>query len=424
MMRFAFNADQIALAEGVRAVLDDRCPPSVVRSVWNEKPTEVGTTDVRTTDVKTTDERTTDGGTADAGAADDARKRLWRSLADLGLLGALVPESHGGLGLNELDILLGLTESGRAAAPIPLVEAAVVAARLLADSPHRERLADLAAGDLRVSSVLDGSGLMPWAGFCTWVLIDHQSAVYLLPMPGLAQPSTSATAPGSASTFVSGHTSGSATASGSASTLASGSTSGSGSASGSASTLGFALETVPTVDRARPLARLRGWPAAAEKYLVSADPVRIAWARQAGSLAVAAQLIGLGERMLAMTVDYVKQRHQFGVPIGSFQAVKHALADALLALELARPLVHAAAWSSVHDRGSAGRDVAAAKIRAGEAAGLVARTALQAHGGMGYTQEYDLHLWLKRTWALQSAWGHPHLLRAHFALQLANRGGL
>jgi alkylation response protein AidB-like acyl-CoA dehydrogenase len=122
--------------------------------------------------------------------------------------------------------------------------------------------------------------------------------------------------------------------------------------------------------------------------------------------------------MLWMTVGYVMERHQFGVPVGSFQAVKHALADALLALELARPLVHAAAWAHVHQRDSAERDVAAAKIRAGEAAGQVARAALQCHGGMGYTQEYDLHLWLKRTWALQAGWGQPGELRAQVAQSL------
>jgi alkylation response protein AidB-like acyl-CoA dehydrogenase len=177
----------------------------------------------------------------------------------------------------------------------------------------------------------------------------------------------------------------------------------------------------PAVDRARPVARLSpvpgAWPPGAE-HLVSDDPRRIGRARQAGTLATAAQLIGLAERMLWMTVGYVKERHQFGVPIGSFQAVKHALADALLAVELARPLVYAAAWAHVHNTTDADRDVAAAKIRAGEAAGLVARTALQCHGGMGYTQEYDLHLWLKRTWALQASWGQPGELRAQVAESL------
>ena len=339
-MRFAFTQDQLAFADGVGAVLGDRCPPSVVRAAWN----------------------------GDFSLTQD----LWRRLADIGLLGALVPEGEGGLGLDELDILLCLEESGRAAVPIPLVETAVVAARLLAGTEHAERLSALAGGELRVTATLDGSALLPWAGFCDWALVGDGGAVYLVPVSECP------------------------------------------------------LEPVPAVDRARPIAQLTGmpleaWPAA-DRYLVSDDPQRITAARQAGTLATTAQLIGLGERMLSMTVAYVKDRHQFGVPIGSFQAVKHALADALLALELARPLVHAAAWAHVHDTADAARDVAAAKVRAGEAAGLVARTALQCHGGMGYTQESDLHLWLKRIWALQASWGQSGELRALVAQSLGIGG--
>jgi hypothetical protein len=249
------------------------------------------------------------------------------------------------------------------------------------------RLPALVAGELRVSASLDGSALVPWAGFCDWTLVGNDAAVQLLPVRE--------------GTF----------------------------------------EPVPAVDRARPVARLRvdadravssgtavssGIPvssgtavsSSSAASFVTDDSARIAFARQAGTLATAAQLIGLGERMLRMTVGYVKERRQFGVPIGSFQAVKHGLADALVALELARPLVHSAAWAHVHDTASAQRDVAAAKVRAGEAAGLVARTALQCHGGMGYTQEYDLHLWLKRTWALRASWGHPGELRAVVARSL------
>jgi hypothetical protein len=233
-------------------------------------------------------------------------------------------------------------------------------------------LAGLVAGCRRFSSVIDGSYLLPWNGLCGEVLVGDRTAVYLLPAAECS------------------------------------------------------IEPLATVDPARPVARVgprigdsgAAWPV---DRLLTDDPVLIGRARRAGTLAVAAQLIGLGERMLGMTVSYVKQRHQFGVPIGSFQAVKHALADALLAWELARPLVHAAGWAHVHDTADADRDVAAAKIRAGEAAGLVARTALQCHGGMGYTQEHDLHLWLKRTWALQASWGESGGLRAQVAQALGLR---
>jgi hypothetical protein len=118
-------------------------------------------------------------------------------------------------------------------------------------------------------------------------------------------------------------------------------------------------------------------------------------------------LLGLAERALELTVSYTAQRSQFGTPIGTFQAVKHQLADAFVAVDLARPLVWAAAWSHSRDESFADRDVAAAKLRAGDAAALAARAALQCHGGMGYTREHELHRWLLRIWALRAAWGAP-----------------
>ncbi len=113
--------------------------------------------------------------------------------------------------------------------------------------------------------------------------------------------------------------------------------------------------------------------------------------------------------MVDMTVAYVQQRRQFGVPIGSFQAVKHHLADARLALEFARPAVARAAWSlaqgDAYDPVLRGRDVSMAKAMATDAAEACGRAALQCHGAIGYTVEHDLHLYLKRSWALARAWG-------------------
>jgi alkylation response protein AidB-like acyl-CoA dehydrogenase len=123
------------------------------------------------------------------------------------------------------------------------------------------------------------------------------------------------------------------------------------------------------------------------------------------ALGVAAQLIGLADRMLTMTVEYAKERRQFGVPIGSFQAVKHHLADVTLALEFSRPLVYRAAWSIARGDDDQSVHVAMAKARASEAALRAGRVALQVHGAIGYTTEYDLHLWMKRAWALAASWG-------------------
>jgi len=123
------------------------------------------------------------------------------------------------------------------------------------------------------------------------------------------------------------------------------------------------------------------------------------------ALAAAAQLVGLAQQMLDMSVAYVAQREQFGKPVGSFQAVKHHLADAALRLEFARPCVHRAAWVLANDPAEVQVAVSLAKAQASDAALLTARKALQVHGAIGYTVEYDLHMWMKRAWALAAAWG-------------------
>ena len=133
-----------------------------------------------------------------------------------------------------------------------------------------------------------------------------------------------------------------------------------------------------------------------------ADVIR---AYEFGALATAAQLVGSGQALLDAAVDYAKQRAQFGRLIGSYQAIKHKLADVHIALELARPLVYGAALSLEP------RDVSAAKAAASEAGLLAARSALQTHGAIGFTQEHDLSLLLLRVQALRSAWGTPEVHR-------------
>jgi alkylation response protein AidB-like acyl-CoA dehydrogenase len=124
-----------------------------------------------------------------------------------------------------------------------------------------------------------------------------------------------------------------------------------------------------------------------------------------GALATAAQLVGAAEAVRDATVDYAKQRTQFGRVIGSYQAIKHKLADVHIAIELARPLVYGAALTL------APRDVSAAKAAASDAALLAARSGLQTHGAIGFTQEHDLSLLLLRVQALRSAWGTPEAHR-------------
>src|SRR5438270_5376194 len=138
----------------------------------------------------------------------------------------------------------------------------------------------------------------------------------------------------------------------------------------------------------------------------------VAVVAERAALAAAAQLIGLSQHMIETSVAYVAQREQFGKPVGSFQAVKHHLADAALRVEFARPCVHRAAWVMANEQPDGQVAVSLAKAQASEAALLAARKALQVHGAIGYTVEYDLHMWMKRAWALAAAWGDAAWHRA------------
>ncbi|MEZ5151463.1 acyl-CoA dehydrogenase family protein [Rhodococcus zopfii] len=137
-----------------------------------------------------------------------------------------------------------------------------------------------------------------------------------------------------------------------------------------------------------------------------------------GALATAAQLLGLGRTLLDTSTEYTQQRKQFGRVIGSFQAIKHQLAEVAVALEMARPLLLGAALAVRDGLPTASRDVSAAKVACGDAAYRAARTALQVHGAIGYTQEHDLSLWLTKTRALVTAWGTPDVHRARVVAAL------
>ena len=179
----------------------------------------------------------------------------------------------------------------------------------------------------------------------------------------------------------------------------------------------------PSVDRTRRLFPVRGTATLGTGPAVTRATAR---ALDLGTLACAAQLLGAGRALLETAVGYAGQRTQFGRRIGQFQAVQHQLADVAIALEFARPLLYAAATSL----GAAGqdgtdtsaRDVSAAKIACAEAAHRAARTALQVHGAIGYTQEYGLDLWLTKVRALVPAWGTQSAHRARVMAALTADG--
>ncbi|WP_079166329.1 acyl-CoA dehydrogenase family protein [Streptomyces oceani] len=294
----------------------------------------------------------------DWATGDHARGReLWARLADAGVLALAVPERHDGLGPLPLELTVALTELGRHAVPGPYVETVTVAAfldRLGDEATATTWLPDIAAGQRTVSLAL----LTPASPYA----LDPDAADAVFAVDGdtlrLAE---------------------------------------------------SADEIQPSADPARRLARPRGGT-----VLAQGPPVRAAAAHalNVAALATAAQSLGLGRALLTRTVEYARQRSQFGVPIGSFQAVKHRLADTLIGLEFAQPLVHSAALALAADDPAGGREIAAAKVAAGEAAYVASRTALQLHGALGYTEELDLSLWIRKARPLRDAWGTPAACRA------------
>jgi alkylation response protein AidB-like acyl-CoA dehydrogenase len=344
-MRFALTDDQAALRDAVRDLLGRECPPAVVREAWTE------------------------------GAAAPRVAAVWAKLAEMGVVGAAVPEEAGGLGLGACDVVPLLEEAGRVALPLPIVETAFVAGPLLAAAGDDDAVGKLVEGELLVACALDGDPTVPWACDAGLILVAERPGAPVRRVSG-----TGADANGAGFARFAG-----------------------------------ALEPAESIDGARRVGVLTDL-AAGEEIGASDEACLAAWQR--GALGAAAQLIGLSRALLAMTVTYAEERRQFGVPIGSFQAVKHQLANALLGLEFAAPTVLRAAWSLDTGADTADRDVAMAKALASEAAERVAATALQAHGAIAYTTEYDLHLFAMRVWASSRGWGDAEWQRARVAAAL------
>ncbi|MFF1681699.1 acyl-CoA dehydrogenase family protein [Streptomyces sp. NPDC058256] len=291
-------------------------------------------------------------------------RALWSRLADAGVFALAVPEAYEGVGPLPVELAVAFVELGRHGVPGPLVEtvaAAVLLSELGESGPAKRLLPALASGEALATVALPGGG--PF-------VLDAEAADIHLTVDSPEAPTRDTTPPARL------HLSGS----------------------------GPAGATRPSLDPARRLTlpHPTGELLATGPHVTRAAAQALTWAR----LATAAQALGVGLALLDRTVEYVKQRTQFGVPVGSFQAVKHQLADAKIALEFARPLLFGAALSM------APADVAAAKVAAGEAAYATARTALQLHGAIGYTAEYDLSLWLTKARALRTAWGSPAECRA------------
>ena len=356
-MRFAFTDDQLAFRDAVRDLLAKECAPEVVRAAWPDGTDDHGA-------------RKGEGARADV----DQVAKVWADLAEMGVLGVAVSEAHGGLGLGEVDWVLLAEETGYAALPHPFVETACVVAPLLSEVGDPDGvLTDLVDGTRQAGAVPLTGALVPWGDAVTYlVAVDHQSG---------AQAWRARRITGGVALGADEH---------------------------------HQRHLADALDAGRHLVQLGAWKTDAT-FGLSADAER---AFDRGALGTAAQLVGLGRRLLDLTVGYVAERRQFGTPVGAQQAVKHHLADVAMQLRFAAPAVYGAAWSLATGSPTAGRDVSTAKALASDAARLAVRSTLQCHGAIGYTVEYDLHLYLKRAEALSRAWGDAAWHRRRVAVSL------
>ena len=173
------------------------------------------------------------------------------------------------------------------------------------------------------------------------------------------------------------------------------------------------------LDPARRLFSVAWTPSAATR-VATGEQARSLWAAafERGALACAAQQLGLARRMVDLAVDYSFERKQFGKPIGSFQAVKHLMADVAVLIEFAKAPLYRAAQSLAEGHPQAALHVSQARLACSEAAQLAAKNAIQVHGAMGYTWEVDLQLYMKRAWALDKVWGDCSLHKARLCQAL------
>ncbi|HEX3712751.1 MAG TPA: acyl-CoA dehydrogenase family protein [Trebonia sp.] len=345
-MDFELTEEQAALREVSRGLLAVNCPPQLVRTL--------------------------------AVAGQDVDDKLWQRGAELGWTGLAVPEEHDGAGQGLVELCLVAEELGRAAAPGAFTDTAL-AGLALARFGHSALLAGLAAGEVKASLAWHGSvagrddgGDLLLTGRATAVQAAAAADWLLVP----------AAIPAAAGDH--------------------------------GRRLVLVERARAAVEPRRTLDETRRWydvvfdglriPAA--DVVAAAEP-DLQWLADAAAVLSAADSLGVGERLLEMTVEYVKVREQFGRPIGSFQSVKHKVTDMLTTLKGARAATYYAAMAL--DAGVAGATTAASVAKAFTAEGVAALAgeALQTHGGIGFTWEHDLHLYLRRAKVNEMLYGAP-----------------
>ena len=385
-MDAAFTAEQDAIRRTLRELLVKRCGPGEVRSA------------VRT-----------------AHGYDEA---LWRQLAqDLGLPGLALAQEYGGVGCGPVELAVACEETGRALLPSPLLATAALAAPLIAalgtEAQRTALLPRIAAGELTATLAVPGGSLSTALGLTgdttggAWAGGGRAGGVQARSGPEGWR------LYGEAARVLDGHSAGLL--------LVAAHTGGFPRSRTllflvrADTTTGLARTRQTSLDETRPLARIELRDTAAE--LLGADDA-VDVAGPAGALAsvgrtaaavLAAEAVGAAASALDRTVEYVKAREQFGRAIGSFQAVKHRLADLYVRVQAARSAAYYAAW----DPAAGGLSLAQAL----ETLRITTAEAVQLHGGIGFTWEHEAHLYFKRAAADELLFGPVHRLRDHAAEQ-------
>ncbi len=348
-MDFDFPDELKQLRETARAFLREHCPASVVRRVIDE------------------------------GAPHD--RALWRQMAEMGWTGAAIPEEYGGAGLGRLAVCVLAEEIGRAIAPVPFASSVYLATEALllfgSEAQKQRLLTRLASGDaIGTFAYAEGPGLVRPDRLDT-VAADGRLTGAKVAVPDGADADFAVVAVrGTPSLWLV-----------------------------DLSGAGVTREAVDTFDPSRGHARLRFDGAAAEPLPGAGGAEAIASLLDHAAVPMAFEQVGNAEAALEMARDYALNRYAFGRPIGSFQAIKHKLADVYVAVELARSNAYYGAWAA--ESGAADLPVAAAtaRVAACEAGWLATKENIQTHGGMGYTWQFDCHLFYRRAKLLGLALG-------------------
>jgi len=302
---------------------------------------------------------------AEAGTTDEA---LWKELCELGWPGIAISEEHGGQGLGTIELAILCEELGRTVAPMPFLASAMAACVIeQAGSPEqRERwLPGLASGETigALAGAVDGTAELVVSG-------AEADVIELVEEDGSGRLLTPADAE---------------------------------------------VSKVAAIDPTRSAARVSAGDGAGEALEDGCPGLGRAL------VAVSAELVGVSERALEMTVAYVKDRKQFGVPVGAYQAVSHRCAQMLLDTERARSTTAFAAWTADADPEGLAEAAAMAKAAASDAGREVTASAIQAHGGIGFTWEADVHWLFKRAQVDAALLGGAKRHRARVASILADR---